>query len=93
MASKKAVSCIGVAAGIALTLVGLNEWGKHLNRTISDLAQIRVLRPMAQFQNVESATVPANSDGLPAPWLPEISGDSHDLWSFQSLEGTRTTLQ
>jgi thiol-disulfide isomerase/thioredoxin len=92
MTSKKIAFCIGLAAGIALTLLALNEWGKHMDSTISDLAQVHVLRPLARFENAGDARLPTSSGGLRRPWIPELSSEAHDSWTFSALDGTKVTL-
>ncbi len=80
---------IGLVTGIAATLVVFDLWGKYLDRTISEAAQPRVLRPM---RPTHEAGFPDSSRNLPAPWLPGFSGQQHDSWRVRSLEGREVSL-
>lgn len=89
MVTKGMAFPIGLAAGIALTLIVLTLWGKYLDRTIYDAAQPRILRPMKSTQEV---IVPDSSKYLPTVWLPEFSSQQHDSWSLRALDGHAVTL-
>jgi len=89
MAIRKIGFTIGLVAGVALTLFVLNLWGKYLDRTISEAAQPRVLRPMMP---THEAVFPDSSRNLPAAWLPEFSGQQHDGWRVRSLDGREVSL-
>jgi len=89
MAIRKIGFTIGLVAGVALTLFVLNLWGKYLDRTISEAAQPRVLRPM---RPTHEAVFPDSSRNLPAAWLPEFSGQQHDSWRVRSLDGREVSL-
>ncbi len=75
---------IGLLTGVALTFIGLDIWGKYLDRTILDAARPRVLRPMRRIQDLGS---PDSSMKLPAAWLPEASSQQHDFWTARALDG------
>ena len=89
MAIRKIGFAIGLVAGIAFTLIVLDLWGKYLDRTISEAAQPRVLRPIRLTQE---AGFPDSSRNLPTAWLPEFSGQQHDSWRVRSLEGREVSL-
>ena len=89
MASNRMGFTIGLVSGLALTLIGLDLWGKYLERTIVDAAQPRVLRPMRRIQET---VFPASSTSLPAAWLPEVSSRQHDSWMARTLDGREVRL-
>ncbi|SRR5712664_1418315 len=89
MAIRKIGFAIGLVAGIAFTLIVLDLWGKYLDRTISEAAQPRVLRPIRLTQE---AGFPDSSRNLPTAWLPEFSGQQHDSWRVRSLDGREVSL-
>jgi thiol-disulfide isomerase/thioredoxin len=89
MAIRKIGFTTGLLAGIALALIVLNLWGKYLDRTISEAAQPRILRPMRPTQE---AGFPDSSKNLPAAWLPGFSGQLHDSWRVRSLDGREVSL-
>jgi thiol-disulfide isomerase/thioredoxin len=90
MAINKIGFTIGLATGIALTLVVLNAWGKHLDRTIADAARPQILSPMKSTQEI---IFPSSSKTLPAAWVPEFSGQQHDSWKIRALDGRAVTLE
>ncbi|SRR6266404_2463862 len=89
MAIRKVGFTIGLVAGVALTLILLNLWGKYLDRTIVDAAQPRILRPMRRIQET---VFPASTTNLPAAWLPEVSSRQHDSWTARTLDGREERL-
>ena len=89
MAMRRIGFTIGLVTGIALTLIVLDLWGKYLDRTVSEAAQPRVLRPMRPTQE---AGFPDSSRNLPAPWLPGFSGQRHESWRVRSLDGRDVSL-
>ena len=89
MAINKIGFTVGLAAGIALTLVVLNAWGRHLDRTISDAAQPQILNPMRTTPEI---VFPTSSKTLPAAWVPEFSSQQHDSWKIRALDGHAVTL-
>jgi thiol-disulfide isomerase/thioredoxin len=90
MAINKLGFTAGLAAGIALTLVVLNAWGKHLDRTIADAARPQVLSPMKSNQEI---VFPSSSKTLPAAWVPEFSSQQHDSWKIRALNGRTVSLE
>src|SRR5271170_1291972 len=89
MAARKIGFAVGLLAGVALTLVVLQLWGEYLDRTISEAAQPRGLRPVRHNQE---AVFPDSSKNLPAAWLPEFTGQQHDGWRVRGLGGNEVTL-
>jgi thiol-disulfide isomerase/thioredoxin len=89
MAINKVGFGIGLAAGIVLTLLVLDAWGRHLDRTMSDAAQPRILSPMKTTQKM---VFPSSSKTLPVAWVPEFSGQQHDSWKIRALDGHAATL-
>jgi thiol-disulfide isomerase/thioredoxin len=89
MAIRRIGFTVGLVAGIALTLIVLDLWGRYLDRAISEAAQPRVLRPM---RPTREAVFLDSSRNLPAAWLPEFSGQQHDAWRVRSLDGHEVTL-
>jgi thiol-disulfide isomerase/thioredoxin len=80
---------VGLAIGVALTFIGLNIWGKYVDRTIVDAAQPQILRPMRLIQET---VFPALTTNLPAAWLPEVSSRQHDSWTVRTLDGREVRL-
>jgi thiol-disulfide isomerase/thioredoxin len=89
MAVNKIGFTVGLATGIALTLVVLNAWGRHLDRMNSDAGQPQILNPMRTTSEI---VFPSSSGTLPAAWVPEFSGQQHDLWNIRALDGHAVTL-
>jgi thiol-disulfide isomerase/thioredoxin len=82
MAVHKIGFTIGLIAGVALTAVLLDSWGKYLDRKNLDAAQVHLLSPMR----------PAIQTTLPAAWVPESSAGLHDSWKLRTLDGQQVTL-
>src|SRR3989442_917453 len=80
---------MGLGIGVALTLVGLDMWGRSLDRKILAGANPWLLQPFQQPQVVE---MPKSSERLPRPWLPTAASPAHDHWSIRPLDGKPATL-
>jgi thiol-disulfide isomerase/thioredoxin len=79
----------GLGLGVALTLVILDVWGGRYKQQLYLAGVPPLLRP---FTQEPAAVVPASSDRLPKPWVPESSSGAHDNWHIRSLDGKLVEL-
>jgi len=80
---------IGVGAGVALTLVFLDIWGGRYEQELTLVSRPRLLR---SFMRGPENTNPGVSERLPRPWLPQVSGATHDDWQLERLNGEKLKL-
>jgi thiol-disulfide isomerase/thioredoxin len=79
----------GLGAGVALTMVALQMWGKYLDRRIVLNANPWIVQPFRQPLVRETST---SSNRLPRPILPKIIGAAPDHWTIHTLGGKPVTL-
>ena len=86
MASYKNL-CLGILAGVALTVISLDIWGRRLEMTYFDNAQPRLIRPLTGRTALAKET-----DTLPHLWFPQASGKLHENWRVTALDGRSAKL-
>ena len=73
---------IRLVTGVALTVVGLDAWGRYLERRVATGANPWLIQPFLAFG---SPQMPKSSQGLPRLILPTAANTIFDQWMIQPL--------
>lgn len=79
----------GLGAGTALTLLLLQVWGNYLERSNTEYAYPRILRPFGHVYPQPSLQAFAN---LPHPWVPQTLNNVDVTWQLTPIAGAPVTL-
>ena len=81
---------MGLGAGIAAALVGMQVWSVALSATIAANSQPTLLRPLTSARTWELRE--DSPDSLPKPWFPEIESHVDSNWRIEPMKGKPLTL-
>jgi len=80
---------LGAGSGMALSLALIQLWGTYLDRSLADVAQPHILRPLRPSRWHAS---PVAYENLPHPWFPQDLSGNASSWKLTPLEGAPITL-